>query len=145
MDAKGTDGPVLNEQLSPYRQHLVLAEQKAQEDYDKAVTTLSGGALAVSFAFLEKVVKAGPAKSPDLLFAAWILWAASIGCVMISYLLSRQALRKAITQVDAGAIYIRRPGGAMSVATELLNIASGALFIIGVAVVAVFVLKNLRS
>lgn len=131
--------------MASYRQHLVLAEQKAQEDYDKAVTSLSGGALAVSFAFLEKVVGSGPAQSPGLLFSAWVLWAASISCVMVSYLLSRQALRKAITQVDTKAIHIRRPGGVMSLATEALNIASGALFIVGVIVAANSVLKNLRS
>lgn len=135
----------MDEQLTSYRQHLVLAEQKAQEDYDKAVISLSGGALAVSFAFLEKVVGSGPAKAPELLFSAWVLWAASITCVMISYLLSRQALRKAITQVDIKAIHIRRPGGLMSLATEALNVASGTIFIIGVIVAAIFVLRNLRA
>lgn len=34
---------VSDQEIRDYRQHFVLAEQKAQEDYDKAVLALSGG------------------------------------------------------------------------------------------------------
>jgi len=42
----------MEESLQEYRTHLVAAEQKAQEDYDKTVISLSGGALGISFAFI---------------------------------------------------------------------------------------------
>jgi hypothetical protein len=38
----------MEDSLAQYRQRLVLAGQKAQEDYDKSVLSLSGGAFAVS-------------------------------------------------------------------------------------------------
>ncbi|HEX3527217.1 MAG TPA: hypothetical protein VH988_09130 [Thermoanaerobaculia bacterium] len=120
----------------------MLAEQKAQQDYDKAVISLSGGALAVSFAFIEKIVGKGPAHSPKLLFFAWVLWAASIASVMASYFLSRLALRKAIHQVDSQSIYLRRPGGWGTLVTEILNVTSGCLFVMGVIVAAEFIYKN---
>lgn len=130
--------------LSSYRDHLVLAGQKSQEDYDKTVVTLSGGALGVTFAFLEKVIGNGPAATPELLFAAWLCWAASITSVLTSYFLSRVALRKAIEQVDSGEDPPRRPGGWTGFATEIFNILSGTFFVVGVVTAAIFVLRNLR-
>jgi hypothetical protein len=130
--------------LNPYRDHLVSARQKAQEDYDKTVVTLSGGALGVTFAFLEKVIGKGPAATPEALFVAWLCWAASITSVLASYFLSRLSLHKAIDQVDSGEPPPRKVGGWMRVATETFNILSGVFFIVGVVMAAVFVLRNLR-
>jgi hypothetical protein len=130
--------------LSSYRDHLVLARQKAQEDYDKTVVTLSGGGLGVTFAFLEKVIGNGPATTPELLFAAWLCWAVSISGVLASYFLSRVSLQKAIEQVDSEDYPPRRPGGWTRFATEAFNILSGALFVVGVIVAAIFALHNLR-
>ncbi|WP_134984071.1 hypothetical protein [Xanthomonas axonopodis] len=51
-----------------YRQWLVVAEQKAQEDYDKTVLTLSGGALGISFAFVKDIVGQNPIQN-----SSWLL------------------------------------------------------------------------
>lgn len=37
-------------ELQAYRSHLVAADERAQENFDKTVLSLSGGALGVSFA-----------------------------------------------------------------------------------------------
>ncbi len=129
--------------LDSYRQHLVLAEQKAVEDFDKAVMTLSGGALGVSFAFIRNVAGPQPWADTDLLFAAWICWGVSVVAVLASYYFSHMALRTAITQVDDESIYIRRPGGAYAVLTFVCNAAGGLLFLFGVILIAVFVSANL--
>jgi len=126
-----------------YRQHLVLARQKAQEDYDKSVLALSGGALGISMAFVEKVVGPGAIHRSGLLVASWMCWAASVACVLVSYFLSRHALLGAIEAVDSGQSELRRPGGRMSVATEVANVLSGLLFLIGVVTIAFFVVVNL--
>ena len=130
--------------LDSYRDHLVVARQKAQEDYDKTVVTLSGGALGVTFAFLEKVTGNGPAAIPELLFAAWLCWAASITSVLTSYFLSRLSLHKAIEQVDSDEPPPQNAGGWMRVATEIFNVLSGIFFVFGVLGAAIFVLHNLR-
>lgn len=128
-----------------YRQHLVLAEQKAQDDYDKSVLALSGGELGISLAFIEKVVGLGPLLRAGLLTAAWLCWAVSIASVLISYFLSRQALRCAVDQVDGKRPEIRRIGGRMALATELANVVSGACFVAGAVLISFFAVANLEA
>ena len=58
--------------LEKYRSMVVAAMQKSQDDYDKAVMSLSGGALGLTFAFFQKASE--PRQYLPLLEAAWILW-----------------------------------------------------------------------
>ena len=82
--------------LSEYRKHLQTAEQKSQEDFDKTVLSLSGGALGISFVFLKDVIGPNPVVNPGMLFAAWVAWGSSTFCVLASYYASHLALRRAI-------------------------------------------------
>jgi hypothetical protein len=133
----------MSKDLSEYRQHLVEAEQKAQEDYDKTVLALSGGALGVSFAFVEKFIGKGPAIRPGLLVFAWISWGISVALVLISFYLSHLALGKAIKQIDQGEIHDTRPGGVASLVLPGCNCGSGGFFLVGVALIIVFVWLNM--
>jgi hypothetical protein len=136
---------VPKDDLSAYRQHLVLAEQKAQEDYDKTVLSLAGGALGVSFAFIDKFIPDDRVVWPAMLVTAWAFWALSVGFVLVSYFLSRAALRKAIRQTDSGEIRSVSPGGAWSRAVLACNASAGGAFLLGVIVIAVFVYRNMRG
>jgi len=126
-------------QSAEYRQHLVLAEQKAQEDFDKTVVSLSGGGLGISFAFVDKFIKAGQPTHHGLLFAAWIAWALSIVAVLASYFVSVRALRKAIQQTDAKQIHNEKPGGWWSPLVDVYNVAGLVLFLVGVVLLVMFV------
>lgn len=131
--------------LSDYRQHLVDAEQKSQEAFDKTVLSLSGGALGISFVFLKDVIGSNPVQSPSFLLAAWITWALSSMSVLASFYLSHLALRRAIDQVDDGTVYQQRAGGWFSIATALLNAAGALLFFVGVCSITAFANANLSS
>ena len=135
----------MDEQLKSYRNHLVLAEQKALEDYDKTIISLSGGALGVTFAFLKELVGNNPISYKGFLFCAWMCWAISIAATLFSYLASHKTLRKAIQQVDKGVIYTENPGGKLSSVTIFLNWASGVLFVVGVVLISTFVWLNLEA
>lgn len=128
-----------------YRRWLVAAEQKSQEDYDKTVLSLSGGALGVSFIFVKDVVGAASVQYPSFLLAAWLLWAVSSFSVLLSFFMSRLALREAIRQCDVGEIFESRPGGFYSRVTEFLNVIGAAAFICGVCFMAAFVYLNLSA
>lgn len=132
------------EDLKKYRDHLVLAEQKAQEDFDKTVLTLSGGALGISFAFITDVAGDPPFKWPLLLFWAWVCWGLSAFSVLVSYFASHLALRRAIRQVDTGEIYTGKIGGAYDFATAVLNGLGAALFLSGVILIVAFAYLNLE-
>jgi hypothetical protein len=134
--------PPLPDHLVDYRKFLVAAEQKSQEDFDKAVLTLSGGAPGISFTFLKDIVGANPITEPTFLIWSWRLWAGSILCVLFSYFLSHLSLRKAIAQVDDGTIYKQKPGGIWATWTACLNIAGAALFVTGVLMLTYFASVN---
>lgn len=129
--------------VAEYRQHLVSAEQKSQDDYDKAVVLLSGGALGVSFAFVKDIVGSGGVFVPSLLVCAWTLWALSAAAVLSSYFVSRLALRRTIRQCDQGTIFeCKTPGEHFTWLLRCFNVISGLLFIIGVFAMCLFVYFN---
>ncbi|MFA6903787.1 MAG: hypothetical protein WC236_11970 [Gallionellaceae bacterium] len=130
-------------QLADYRKWLVAAEQKSQEDFDKTVLTLSGGALGISFVFLKDVIGPHPIIMSSFLLVAWSAWAFSTFSVLTSYYLSHLALRRAISQVDDGTIYKQPPGGAFACMTAILNAIGAMLFLVGVCCITVFAGANL--
>jgi hypothetical protein len=129
--------------LTEYRDLLVRAGQKAQDDYDRNVIALSGGAIGVSFVFLRDVIKQSAKASQPLMLGAWIAWGLSIATVVASYFFSKKALDTAIDQVDAGEIRRQKAGKTFSTVVSVLNPISGGLFFVGVVLLAVFVYNNL--
>lgn len=139
------DAGKLGDVLSDYRKTLVAAEQKAQEDFDKTVLSLSGGGLGVSFVFLKDIIGVERVVSPGWLFGAWSAWGLSTLLVLASFHFSHRALRRACEQVDAGTIYGGRVGGRWASATEALNASGAILFVLGVISITVFSGLNLKQ
>jgi len=126
-----------------YRQGLISAEQKAQEDFDKAVLSLSGGALGISFIFVKDIVGPGAIHHPVWVLFAWLSWAFSSFAILASFFASHLALRRAIKQCDDGSIYKQTPGGIFSSITRNLNALGASLFVVGVCFMAAFIYSNL--
>lgn len=134
-----------SDHLAEYRKWLVAAEQKSQEDFDKTVLSLSGGALGISFVFLKDVIGPKEIMLSGFLLAAWLGWAFSTFSVLASYYLSHLALRRAISQVDEGTIYKQTPGGMYRCLTAILNATGAVLFLVGVCCITVFAGANLST
>jgi len=128
--------------LQEYRTLLINLEQKSQEDYDKAILTLSGGALGVTFAFIKNIVGESSIQHSCLLYLAWIAWTVSLSTTLISFYCSRKALRNTTIQLDKGEIYSGTPGSCFDKITSFLNFSSGLLFIVGVILAVIFVAFN---
>lgn len=126
--------------LNEYRNALIVAEQKSQDDYDKTIVSLSGGALGISLVFIKDIVGINQPACLWAAVSAWSLWACSIASVVASYFSSRVALRKAINQVDEGKL--ENIGGIATKVTQALNALSGALFILGISFFIVFAANN---
>ena len=138
-------------ELKKYRSFLISAEQKAQEQYDKTVLALSGGAFGVSFAFVNDIVGRDP-QYMECLLSAWAAWGLSITAVLFSFYFSNLALRKTVMQVDATVkqvdaeeAYSSSPGGFFSKVTAVLNAIGGVLFLVGVIFLVIFVSGNTLS
>lgn len=128
-----------------YRQSLLTAEQKSQEDFDKTVLSLSGGALAISFIFVKDIVGDQPIRNSIYLLYSWILWALSSFIVLLSFYLSHLALRKAIQQLDGGLIRKQTVGGIYSKIISIINPFGALLFFLGIVSMGFFVYENLSA
>jgi len=134
----------MDETLREYRKELERLEQASQSSYDRTILSLSGGALAVSFAFVRDVVGSGSVQGSSWLFSGWLAWAAAIVFVLFSHLTSHAALRTAVRQLDAETLWDERPGGWSDVLTKIYNVLGGVMFVAGIVLVARFVWLNLQ-
>ena len=126
-----------------YREGLAEGNRRMQGEYDKTVLTLSGGALGVSFAFVDKFITHRPILHDGLLVGAWTCWAASLFIVLVSYYMSGMSYRKAIKQTDAHVIRHQRPGGISTLIVSVCNAGSGLCFLGGVVLIILFVRYNM--
>src|ERR1051325_1555239 len=133
----------MDKQMQEYRAHLVEARQKAFEDFDKTVLTLSGGALAVSITFVKDLLGPGTLANEGFLLSAWVCWGVSVLTVLVSYYSSQLTLNRAINQIDYGT-RSPRPGRLFRRFTLILNAAGGLLFLTGLILLILFISRNLE-
>ena len=70
---------------------LIDSEREAARSFDKTMTTLSAGALALSFGFVREM--GGAVTCNCLLYLAWAAFVISLLSVLLSFLLSQHAMR----------------------------------------------------
>jgi hypothetical protein len=139
---KASGGEESRMELASYRNVLEQAYERQSEAYDKTVVALSGGALGVSITFIHEIVQSPLPGTLFLLGFAWSGFTASILASLVSLLTSQWALRKAISQVDSETIHDERPGAWHSQLTSVFNFTACLMFILGVAFLVWFCLKN---
>jgi len=125
--------------------HYIELSHKAQEDFDKAIITLSGGGLGLSFAFLKDVLGGATPKELHYLLVSWGLWIVSLTSTLVSYTISSRAFEQAANQVEASKIpnSKTKPGGRLTDFVGFLNVLSFATFVYGVVLMAYFVFINM--
>ena len=138
----------MNEQHQPdhslkeYRDWLVKADQKETLNFDKAIMTLSSGALGISITFLHDIVSNPKPYTNIWLLLSWSFLAGSLTTILLAYIFSTRSLRKAINQVDKGTIYTERPGGINSIIAVCFRYFSVGVFVLGVAFLVYFAFLN---
>lgn len=135
----------MNKDLKEYRAGLIQTVEKLNNNYDKLIITLSGGALALSLTFLKDIVKQGSIHYPIYLILSWGLFILSLTCVLGSLLFGIAAHKKAINQVDAGTIYKENPGGLFSKVTTFLHSAGTVFLIGGLVLITIFIYLNMEG
>lgn len=133
--------------ISEYRRFLVAGAQGSQEALDKALLTLSGGALGISVVFIKDILGPQLVVRLGALTTAWSSWSLSILLVVASFDMASRANRTAIAKCDDGTIYehSKAPGGVFSYLTRACNFGAAALFVVGVIAMLVFVSANLKE
>ncbi|MCX5649250.1 MAG: hypothetical protein NTX40_09180 [Planctomycetota bacterium] len=126
------------------RNVLIDAEREAARGFDKAMITLSAGALALSITFLKNI-----APSPInewLLFAAWAGFGSSLLFILTSFLCSQAGMRRQRKIIDADFMRVCRARDQKNIwqkAVIKLNLVSMVSFVVGVILLALFAGSNL--
>jgi TRAP-type C4-dicarboxylate transport system permease small subunit len=124
--------------VSDYRDHLVGAHHTASQDFDKAIMTLSGGALGLSITFVHDI--APHPTNKILLSLAWLLFSISLLLILVSFLSSQAAVLAMIKTLDEP----KSPSKKVSAfVTACLNWAAAATLVSGVLCLVLFALYNL--
>lgn len=90
-----------NTDRSEYREFLIATQSKLNENYDKLVVTLSGGALALSMTFISDIVNLGQLSDEKLLLFSWGLFVLSIASILGEILFGIHAYKRAVRQLDS--------------------------------------------
>src|ERR1700689_3202588 len=80
--------------LGPVVAQIAEAERGNAEPFDKAVLTLSSGALALSFTFAKDIVPRSVAKHNWLLFFSWTAFVLALIVTTIGYLYALRGFKK---------------------------------------------------
>lgn len=122
------------DELRGYRQDLLTIQKEQTTSYDKAILSLSGGALGVTIAFADKFGGDTPTVTWSLL-ASWSAFCTAICFNVLSYLFSsydmEAELEKVRKSIQAGGIEFES-GNGWRRATQRVNILALAAFILGV-------------
>jgi hypothetical protein len=136
------------QRLIEYRQSLADLLRRSWESFDRTLTALASGALAVSLAFVHDLAPGG-VHMWGLLAAAWVLFAISLATNLFSYVTTGTAadfgikqidedLSKVVEERDADRIY----GGRWRPWTRGLNRVAAIAFGSGVASLLAFAIVN---
>jgi hypothetical protein len=123
-------------QRTDERARLTALHEKATEAFDRAVMTLSGGALAVSITFIHDV--APHPRHKWVLGISWACFAASLLVILLSFLTSERAIVRMVGQLDDDVDRISREHW-----TDWLNWGAAGAFILGVVFLVIFAWLNL--
>lgn len=109
------------------------------EAYDKAILTLGGGALGVSFVFVSDL---GPDPNHRyVLLTAWLLLAGSLGVIVASFMISQFLHRSMILALDAGTT--EKYKGRFGKSGLVMSVAGGLALVLGVVMLGLFIWLNL--
>jgi len=125
------------------RKTLIEIEIGSARSFDKAMLTLSAGALAISLTFIHDI-----APSPKLKFLLILVWfclIASLFTTLLSFLFSVEACReqRKILNASYESDQIKEQENIWDKRTGALNWCSILFFIIGVTFLFIFTLLNL--
>jgi len=138
------------------RNKLIDGEQGYSKSYDKSLLTLSGGALALSVAFLRDIIGDGQLCATGLIIGAWVSLTLSVAAALVSIHQSGPLFRNFRDILDRKAEHAGDQFSWTEVRTEQskcrrlvlmdwLNYGSLVLFLLGVILLLSFTTCNLEG
>jgi hypothetical protein len=89
----------MSESLKLYRAQLDAAYLKMVEEYDKAIMTLSGGGLGITFVFIKDFIGTNAVQRKQVLFWTWVCWGLSITFVILSFITTSAGKLRSVEKI----------------------------------------------
>jgi hypothetical protein len=143
------------ESLEGWRKDTAEDSRHSQDQFDKALMTLSASGLGATIAFLDKIVPFSEASLKWLLFLIWTFWALCLAATVFSFYASNRGLTCAEAQIAEEWKAVRdaqhpdsvpetlKIGGKWNTITKVLNEMAAILFGLGLLAMMVFIGYNL--
>ena len=133
------------QKLVTYRKYLVDLLTKTEEEFDRTLLTLAGGALGVSFAFVKDFLGTEAVVGKNCLVVAWSCWIATLALILISQFGASATMARTLRKLDKEKwLDPDNPGGPLSSAVFVATGAAGLFFLVGLIVMAYFITLNVR-
>jgi len=125
-----------------HRKLLISTQHQLNDNYDKLVVTLSGGALALSITFLKDIVTLTEANYVVLLVMSWALFIISLAAILGEILFGIEAYKKAVDQLDDSTIMTEKVGGWYSEWVKWFGRIAAICLLLGLLSLSIFVYLN---
>jgi hypothetical protein len=119
----------------------------AQQEFDKAILSLSAGLLGLSLAFIKDIVPLSQATALFLLYLSWVLSAGAVLLTLVSFWASKRAFN-----AQLGALYDEYFGTEQTpqptraaLVTRWLTYGEGGCFALAVLLTVTFAIVNVRT
>ncbi len=127
-----------------YLAELYKAYHYSKSSFDKSLTFIASGMLAISFAFIEKIITLNTAKSKDILINGWIILAIAIFLSVLAHYAEINLLKLVIQYFNEKdnkkQKWIRSIGDFV---IEIINILTLVLILIGSINIIFFIKINI--
>lgn len=141
------DDNTRNAMYSEYRRDLLGRQLSNAVQHDKAILSLSTGALGLSIGFIKDIVPLKDAAAICLLILSWYLFAVAIIGTVVSYQIGQKAINVQLGYaekyyIDKENKYLKKRNP-WSVAIMCIGMGSSAFFVIAAILTVIFVSLNL--
>jgi len=137
------DSNPIPEYLIKYQEQLISLQHKSQEAFERQLSYISAGSLALSVGFIKDVIKnIELADSKWLLSLGWVLLIATLLMNCISHIASANLHNKTIKDIT-NSTYKQTIVSQRYKKINLLNWSAVFTMVIGITAIVFFVIKNI--
>lgn len=124
------------------RENLLEALEKSEDDFERKITYISAGSLALSITFIEKIVALDHAEKIWFLIIGWALLILTLLVNLLSHYYSKVLTRQTIYDLDNNVADISQKIVARNKKIDSINVCCIFTLIIGLALFVIFVSLN---
>jgi len=128
-----------------FRKSVYENKVKSEDDFEKYITLISSGALALSITFIEKIVPLNLANVKWILIVGWVLLTVTLFVSLISHFYSRKFSESTIDDIDNNLDYqsILANINKRNKSLEWLNVSTISSLFLGIISIVIFVSINI--